>query len=70
MAKGGRSPFLKQQILVVAQKKIAPTQSQSSTHVNLWGNVYCEGNAYFASKIKRGPAKLGKDYGRIVIEER
>jgi hypothetical protein len=26
---------------------------------NLEGNPYCGGNAYFASKLKRGPAELG-----------
>ncbi len=33
---------------------------------NLGENAYCGGNVYFASKIKRGPAKLGEDYGRVV----
>jgi hypothetical protein len=31
----------------------------------LGGDAYWGGNAYFASKIKRGPAKLGKNYGSI-----
>jgi hypothetical protein len=32
---------------------------------NLAENAYCGANAYFSSKIKRGPAKLGEDYGSV-----
>jgi hypothetical protein len=38
---------------------------RSGEQGNLGGNAYCGGNAYFARKIKRGPAKLGEDYGSI-----
>ena len=38
---------------------------RSGEQGNLEGNAYCGGNAYFASKIKRGPAKLGEEYGSV-----
>jgi hypothetical protein len=42
---------------------------QSGEQGHLRGNTYCGRNRYFARKIKRGPAKLGENYGSLTGEE-
>ncbi len=52
-------------LLVKSARDTEHAVGRSGERGNMGVNAYCGGNAFFASKINGGPARLGEDYGSI-----